>query len=102
MIHEHQRIADRLLHQATTEADPGRRAALVAEAQARASLAMAEEQTLTNLLLAVGPMHGHEDRDLEHPAARLILLRTIRRRLGLFPDLSDDGRRPNGGDPDGN
>jgi hypothetical protein len=96
MTHEHMNIADRLIHQAVEADDLPLRSRLLQEAQARATLALAQEVRLTNLLLAYG-LIDDPDTELEHPLAAVILARTIRRRLGLFPDLSPDGEAENGG-----
>ena len=90
---QHDLIADRLLHQAGTVTDPAERAELVARAAAHAALAAAQARQLGNLIAAA----RYAD-ELEHPLARLILLRNIRRRLGLFPPLTADGQHGNGGD----
>jgi len=96
-IHEHQRIADRLIHRAEAETGEAR-AATIAEAQARATLAIAEELTLTNLITIYAALRERADDRLEHPLAELILRRSIRRRLGLFRELTSDGSAPGGGE----
>jgi len=92
----HDRLADRLLHQAETEPTEPIRAELVARAQAHATLALAEQAELGNLIAILAALPD-PDAELEFPDARLILRRSIRRRLGLFPPLTQDGQHPNGG-----
>jgi hypothetical protein len=90
--HAHSRTADRLLFQARN-AEPAQRSLLIAQALSHAQLAHSEEQELANLIAVYRFM---TDEDLEHPLARLIIRRQIRRRLGLFPPLSADGSDENG------
>jgi hypothetical protein len=88
----HDRIADRLLHQADQpDTDPAEVARLVARAAAHAALAQAEQAELRNMIAA----YAIADQ-LEFDTAALILRRQIRRRLRLFPPLTSDGQNPNG------
>lgn len=97
MTHHNQRYADRLLYAVREgiipEAD---RAQAIAEAQAHATIAIAEELELANLIAAYGLFADGVDDRLEHPLAELIVRRSIRHRLGLFPELDPTGDAPNG------
>jgi len=82
-------LADRLLHGIDPdELSAGLRVRLAA---AYAELAAAEEAHTGNLLRALA--HAGE----LPPAARGILVALIRRRLGVIPPDTDDGRAENGG-----
>lgn len=101
-MNRHHAIADRILHKAgQPEITPDERAALVAEAAARASLAVAQETHLANLIRLLEFADDDADGALEHPLARTIIRRRIRAQLGLAP-LSADGQIRNGGNGNGN
>lgn len=100
MTHHNQRYADRLLYAVREGTIPeADRAQAIAEAHAHATIAIAEELELANLIAAYGLFaDGGVDDRLEHPLAELIIRRSIRHRLGLFPELDPTGDVPNGGD----
>lgn len=94
--------ADRLLFAVRMKTIPEEeRAQAIAEAHAHATLALAEEKHLANLIATYDLFRERHDRDLnerlEFPLAEPMLRRSIRRRLHLFPELDPTGDRPNGG-----
>jgi hypothetical protein len=99
MTNHHGQIADRLLFAAGLDGvSEEQREALLQSARIHADIESSEQAYLGNLIAAYALFKDEDLNDRwEHPLAELILRRSIRRRLGLFPELDPTGDAPNGG-----